>query len=175
MANLQQEVEITAAIWGAIAGGITGPLVAFAIDVIRRNNGKLILFTNISKITFQKPDSFGGMEEVPNLDSADTLLLEVNIEIYNQSDIPKTLGDFRVEIDNRVNTKILPIKAFKSIVVGSPVTEYFQTKTFFPKQSENVTCVFRFEKKDFSLFKPTPEIFLLADFPDGKKFKVKVY
>jgi len=174
MSNLQTEIDITAAIWGAIAGGVTGPLVTFVIDTIRRNNGKLILFTNTSKIKFQKRDGYGGFEEVLNLESAESFVLEIDIDIYNQSDMPKTLGNFRIEIINK-NGKILkPIQVYKRSSTGVTSHEHFKTQTIFPKQSGSIVSGFWVEQKDFAAYDPIPNVYLLADYPDKRVFRVKV-
>lgn len=172
-----QQPEVVATIVGAIVGGIIGILgsvASFVISAILRNRGKLIIFTNESKIEFHKRDNMGGYVDASEMKDAEDIEFSIDVDVYNQSDIPRTLGEFKIELSNKKSKKNFTTKVYKRTISGIPFSEAVPTQTIFPKQSSNIGCKTFLHQADFSTFDSKIDIYLLANFPDRRKFRVKV-
>ena len=169
-----QQTDIVATIVGGIIG-ILGSLATIVVTEILRNKGKLVLFTNKSKILFHKNDNAGGEIEALGRDDAEEIEFSFDIDVYNQSDVPKNLGEFRVELNNKNSKMNFATKLYKRS--GSYFIPYSQdvpTLTILPKQSANIECKTYLQQSDLSPFGSKIDIYLLAKLPDRRRFRVKV-
>lgn len=177
MMSFLQQTEVVSAIVGAIVGGIIGiigSVATFAISAIFRSKGKLIIFKNESKTTFHKRDSMGGYVDTLEMKEAEDIEISIDFDVYNQSDIPKTLGDFKIELSNKKSKIYFPVKVYKRTKSNIPFAETVPTQTIFPKLSANIGCKAYLHQPDFLSFDSIIDIYIMANFPDSKKFRVKV-
>jgi hypothetical protein len=170
------QTEVIAAIVGAIVGGIFGFLISILTTLVNsliRNIGSLTVFSNTSEFQFNKMDSYNGFAKTLNFKEAENIEVRINLDIYNNSEIPKTLGNFKVEISqNRIKSYYLT-KIYKRTSSGSPFSENIPPQTILPKQSINIQCKTFLHVEDFISYDSTIGLFLVANFPNKRIFKYK--
>jgi len=131
-----QQSEVIAAIIGAIVGGIIGILGSVATIIITsiiKNRGKLVIYTNNSKITYTRRDNTGGFVNAQSIHDAEDITVSIVCDLYNQSDIPKNLADFTAEISYKKAKKYFDVKGTQIIEGRFPLAVTLPTIIIFPK------------------------------------------
>ncbi len=177
MSDFLGQKEVLAAIVGAFVGGIIGILgsvISFLIREYIRNKGRLIVLSNESSIIFRIRDNAGGLDVTTDINKAESIEFSINVDVYNQSDIPKTISGFEIELCSSENKKKFPVKRYKRTSSGIPYSITVPTLTIFPKQPAKIECTSYFTQQDFLPFSSRIQFYLFASFPDRKKFKTKI-
>ncbi len=167
--------EVIAAIVGAVVGGLIGILGSLATLIVTnmiKNHGRLIIYTNSTKIRFTKQET-GVTKEVENFSDAQNISIDVAVDFYNPSDTPRTLAKFELEISHKKNKKVFETKETHVLEGRFPVLVAIDPITVFPRTTEKVRSHAYLQPADISMFK-TASVYLLATYPDKKKFRERV-
>lgn len=177
MDKLLTQTEVVAAIIGAIVGGIIGifgSVCTIIVTDLIKNWGKISIFTNESKIRFSKRDQMGGEEIIENMNEAETIEIDIKIDIYNDSNKPKTLGNFRLELlENRQN-KIFPVNQYFRTPSGIPYSLSVPSQIILPKQPVCIQCKTFLNIADIACFHRNIDVYFLANTPKKVIFKTKI-
>jgi hypothetical protein len=171
-----QQSEVIAAIIGAIVGGIIGILGSVATIIITsiiKNRGKLVIYTNNSKITYTRRDNTGGFVNAQSIHDAEDITVSIVCDLYNQSDIPKNLADFTAEISYKKAKKYFDVKGTQIIEGRFPLAVTLPTIIIFPKQTESIHCKIHLKPTDVTEYKHAG-VYLIAVYPDKKQFRERV-
>jgi hypothetical protein len=178
MGNLFQQTEVVAAIVGAIVGGIigiVGSVITIIVSHILRSNGKVKLFSNRTKVAFYRNNA-GVQEKLENPSLMEDMELAIDVDIYNGSDMPRILGDFKVELFEKKVKKIFETEERTASTGGFlpwvmiPTT----THTIYPRDSETLKCYVYLKPLDLTSLKNIDRVILTARYPDQKKFRAQV-
>ena len=168
------EPEILGAIVGGLIG-IGGSAISYVISYLLKNKGKLILFSNRSKVEyFGKVDEFGQREKIYDLNLSEDIVISIDIDLLNTSDMPKAIGEFKIELRNKDNSKLLPAIRYERTSLGLPYSTPVITTMVMPKQTENIKCDGHILKKDFCFTELFVEISLVFRTNKQKCKKIKV-
>lgn len=178
MGGLFTQTDVIAAIIGAIVGGIIGILGSvstIAINALIKNSGKLSIFTNESKIIYHKRENlYNGFEVTEELNKAENIEININVDIYNNSGSLKTLGNFQIELIEDSKKILFPTYQYLRTKTNFPYSLDVPSQTIFPKQPVNIQCKSYLHQENIKPFNTNVDIFLLADSPKGKKFRSKI-
>lgn len=177
MGDVFAQTEVVTAIIGAIVGGIIGILGSvstIAISALINNYGKISIFTNESEIIFHKSDNAGGYEVTEDLQKAEGIEININVDVYNDSGSLKTLGNFQIELIEDRQKKYFPVNQYHRTRTKLSYSLTVPSQTIFPKQPVNIQCKSYLHQIDIKPFDTNIDIFLLADSPKGMKFRSKI-
>ncbi len=173
------ESNLFATLAGAVCGGTLTLLVTIVTFILKRI-GKLVIFNNKSNIEYKKQESgFGQYIKSDDFSEADRIEISIDLNIYNQTEVPKTLGDFSIEIHISGNRKRFPVKEIhwntsNSEAAYTPVSFSREVPviTISPKETNQIICKSFIEKEEIS--GAIDKVFLIAQFPNGKNFKERI-
>jgi len=155
------EPEIIGAIVGGLIG-ILGSAISYIIAYLIRISGKVSLFSNRSKvILLGKQDEYGQFGKVMKLENAEEIMINIDIDLFNSSDIPKIIGNFQIMLSNKNNEKIFSVHKTEWIANGVPTFESLNTIPIPPKQSTQIKCETHVFSNEFPVSQSKLEIFLL--------------
>jgi hypothetical protein len=164
----------------AIVGGFIGILGSVAILIAShflRVSGKIIVNVTDSEVHFFLRDLEGGDREIDYIDDAQVLNVRFGIDIYNSSDIPRSLREIQVELRtrNRKKTLISDAEVFKSVISNtSPFASGFTKLDIMNLPSKelqhlNFRCLYK--KPKINGVKGSVDFYLKALYPNGRRFK----
>lgn len=169
------ESNLFAALVGAICGGILTTIGTMMTFIIKRI-GRLVIFNNKSHIEYITQDSSYGIDiEADDLVEADRVLISINLSIYNQKEVPKTLGDFNIEIQFSGEKIIIPVKEIHLQDIGEstfPFESEVPVLTIPPKETKQIIGKSILELD--CIADSIKKVFLLAKFPNKNKFRKKI-
>ncbi len=177
MDKLLSQPEVVAAIIGAVVGGIIGILGSLSTIIITaliKNWGKLSVFINESKLRYTKLDQMGGEKIIENINEAETIEIDITVDIYNDSNKSKTLGNFRVELRENRQNKTFPVKQHFRTPGGVPYSLSVPSQTILPKQPISIKCKTFLQKADIACFNKNIDVYFLANTPKHQSFKSKI-
>lgn len=164
----------------AIVGGLIGILGSVAILIAShflRISGKIIVDVTDSEVHLFLRDLEGGDREIDYIDDAQVLNVRFGIDIYNSSDIPRSLREIHVELRTRDRKKILisDPEVFRSVTSStSPFASGFIKLDIINLPSKelqhiNFRCLYK--KPKINGVKGSVDFYLKASYPNGKRFK----
>ena len=169
--------ELTLIVFGAVIGFFIS-ISLIIIERVLKRFGKLIVVSNNSEIKIIDYDTQSYIE--PNhLADADKIEILIDLDIYNQSDIPKTLGNFHIEIIEQKAAKEFSVKlnirqeTSSSVPYGKSNYEInVPVLTIPPKESRKITCSSIIEKEEIPA--SIDQVFFAAKFPNNRKYKIEI-
>jgi len=170
--------EVIAALAGAVCGGflaLSASIIIFILNFLFKRIGKLKIIENRSSIEYSKRDGMGGFVETDNLDGASRIKISIDVDIYNQTEVSKTLGGFQIEVNSRGKNIKFPVEEIHlskdSTLPYAPMSysKEVSVVTIPPKESKKIRCYSFPKTKEFP--NSFERINILAKLPNGKEFK----
>ncbi len=100
---LSKNRELIAAIVGGLIGVLGSIATLITSDYLRRS-GRIAIYLTRSNIVLSKRDEMGGQVDTLLLSEAENLNISLGLDIYNSSDIPKSLRELEIELKGKKNT-----------------------------------------------------------------------
>lgn len=169
--------QLIAAIVGGLIG-VFGSVATLIASQYIKQSGKITVNLTRSNIMLSKPDEAGGQVATSNLDESDTLNISLGIDIYNSSEVPRSLRELGIEV--------IPRKGKGFSIPPSVLKERSNIPTFIPYRKLEIINLppkelthldlQTWEKLDHSYheLKGSLTFSFVARYPNGKKFKVRL-
>jgi hypothetical protein len=167
--------QLVAAIVGGVIG-IVGSIATLIASHFLRVAGRITVTLSEAKIRLRKIENHTEVE-VHSVADALTLNAELEVDIHNSSDIPRSLRELQIESRSRAKRKTVKSNVFVDVRASAGSGRYSFPKelpiiNIAPKELQHLSFRFHLTKEQLNLVDDKLEFYFTALHPNGRKFKV---
>jgi hypothetical protein len=175
MENKGLDPQLIATIVGGLIG-IVGSIATLIASHFLRVAGRITITLSDAKIRLTKIENH---TEIEAHSVADALKLgaELEVDIHNSSDIPRSLRDLQIETRSRAKRKTVKSNLYVDVRASAGSGRYSFPKelpiiNIAPKELQHLSFRFYLAKEQLNLVDDKLEFYFTALHPNGRKFKV---
>lgn len=166
--------QLIAAIVGGVIG-ILGSIATLIASHFLRIAGRITVTLSDAKIHLIKIENHNQIE-VNSVADALTLNAELEVDIYNSSDIPRSLRELQIEARSRSKRKTVKSNVYVDVRTSAGSGRYSFPKelpiiNIAPKELQHLNFRFHLNKEQLNLVDDKLEFYFTALHPNGRKFK----
>jgi len=156
-----------------IAVSVVTAFLTYIVIEYFKKSGKIRVNLGSSELVLHKPDDYGGQSPTKSVAEATSLTVILGLDIYNSSDVQRSLRALEIEIKPKNKSKSFVSPPYTFVRGSSSLAPYskFQVVNLPPKEITHldVRCWAR-DDECRNLGKEV-SVYLKGLYPNGRKFK----